>query len=654
MKQSDRAPSISKKIHGVFEYMYLVLFETASNLLKIGSHHTLERFLTLWLLVLLVCSASSQAAEVPSHIGGEQVFYYYDSQGSMDVESIRQDVSENRQFENFADAEVPVGSGNHWVFFNVAKMSPDAGSSSLIEVEFPNIDRIDADIFYANGKKDKFLTGDEVAFSQWPVSYRKPSLPLNFISESDATVFLCIKSETPLILPIRLVQKSEQTKNQLYENFLYGIFYGAIFILAIYNAGVYVSLRDKSYRFYILYILAFSVVQASTTGLGQQYLWPNLDGATTRIALLAIILTQYFMIQFVIHFLDLPRFRPSYVKPLKLSAYFALLLAPMLLLPHYGYTQYLIHFANFLGMVAIIFATVSVLKINRTPAIYLLASYTVLFSAIMLALLFQADLIAHYTYIDFSMSAAILIEAIILSIGLSDRIAKLRGENEAAEREHRMVQEQLSQQLIQAREQERSEISRLLHDSVNHDLVVVRNKLSQLTSSDHEDLEQARASLAPIDALLNKAIEQVRNISHLKHPQMIKHLGLQTALEALVDSTFGDSLTVNVHVEDIPLPYEVQLFIYRTAQEATTNIIKHASATECIMRLSQAPDSEGLIFLVRDDGVGFDAKGRHWRFGLRTLNEYCKSLRGTFTITSSPEDGTTISILLPDTQGSLS
>ncbi len=183
------------------------------------------------------------------------------------------------------------------------------------------------------------------------------------------------------------------------------------------------------------------MVQASTTGLGQQYLWPTYDNATTRIALFAIILTNYFMINFVIYFLDLARHRSEFVKPMRWLAALAILLTPALLLDHYAYTQFAIHGLNFVGMAVIVAATFSVLKSNRRPAIYLLASYSVLFSAIVFAMLFQANIVKHFTYIDYSMSFAILVEAIILSIGLSERIAQLRIENERAERERRISQE---------------------------------------------------------------------------------------------------------------------------------------------------------------------------------------------------------------------
>jgi len=606
--------------------------------------------LRLLIVGLLILPGAVLAAETPHEIDGNTVFYFYDQQAQHDLASLQQEVIGSGKFTPLAEADVPMGSGYHWVYFDVERRLDSRENPVLLEIDFPNIDKVDAIVVYASGERQQFTTGDEVAFNKWPISYRKPTIPLNGIAFTDARIFLCVKSETPLILPLRLVSESQLESAQQGEYFLYGLFYGAILILAIYNAAVYASLRDDSYRFYILYILAFSMVQASTTGIGQQFLWPTLDHATTRIALLAIIFTQFFMIHFVIHFLDLESHRPALLKPMRGTALFALLLAPLLALPAYAYTQFAIHFANVLGMTAIMLATISVLPSNRRPALYLLASYLILFSAITLALLFQADLIDHYAFIDYSMSVAILIEAVILSVGLSARIKQLRDDNEAAERDNHIAQEKLSQQLITAREQERAEISRLLHDSVNHDLVVIRNRLAQLSAQTQASDSDLKGTLGSVDNLLNSTICDVRNISHMKHPQMVRHLGLQPALEAMVKSTFDDAMTVNVYIEDIALPYDVQLFFYRAVQESTTNMIKHAEATECIIRLYTDIADKSIHFIVKDDGAGFDAEGRNWRFGLRTLNEHCKSLGGKLTITSNRREGTTLHVVFPELQ----
>jgi signal transduction histidine kinase len=599
------------------------------------------------LLASLLLASGVFAAETPHSINGNPVYYFYDARGEFDWPAFQSSVIETRRFKPLAEAEVPMGGGVHWVFFDLPQRQQATGDSLRLEINFPNIDRVEAVVVSEDGRFTRYVTGDEVAFDRWPVEYRKPSIPLPGLQHSDLRIVLAVHSETPLILPLHLIGEREQLQNQLTEHLLYGLFYGAIFILAIYNAAVYFSLRDKSYQYYVLYILAFALVQASTTGTGQQFIWPALDGATTRIALLAIVLTHFFMVNFVIHFLDLRTHQSALVQPLRWVAYLALLLAPGVMLPNYAYTQFAIHGANILGMAAIMFATFSALPYNPRPALYLIAGYAILFSAIVLALLFQADLIAHYSIVDHSMPIAILVEAIILSVGLSDRIRALRDARETAERDSRIAQEVLTRQLITAREQERAEISRLLHDSVNHDLVVVRNKVLQLAGSSGHNEDDLDA----IDALLNKSISEIRNISHMKHPQMVKHLGLQPALEALVENAFDDSVTVNIHIEDIALPYDIQLFFYRAVQESVTNIIKHANATECIVRLYRPDASSTVHFIIRDDGTGFDAKGRNWRFGLRTLNEHCKSLGGELTITSSEKEGTTLSIVFDTEQG---
>jgi len=156
-----------------------------------------------------------------------------------------------------------MGEGIHWVFLSIERprtIKSDSASSAkgwLLEIQFPNIDRVETLVVYQDGVREHSLNGDDVAFEKWPIEYRKPTIPLNRLGSNSAVVYFKIKSDTPLIFPIELKTKAEQQSAQHAEYFLYGIFYGSIFILALYNAGIYFSLRDKSYRFYILYILFF-------------------------------------------------------------------------------------------------------------------------------------------------------------------------------------------------------------------------------------------------------------------------------------------------------------------------------------------------------------------------------------------------------------
>lgn len=575
------------------------------------------------------------------------MFYFYDEESTLSFDDVIGLVSSGSVFARLNSADVPVGNGNHWVILPLEIKDGDPLKKWILEINFPNIDYVEAAVKYDGGNIERFVVGDDIAFSHWPIDYRKPAIPLSYLASQRATAFFKIKSETPLIFPLHFTTEGEQEKVLQKEHFLYGAFYGAIFILALYNAGVYFSLRDKSYHFYILYILSFSMVQASTTGLGQQYLWPGHDNATTRVALLAVILTNFFMVNFVIHFLDLARHRPSLIKPMRLIAGTSILLIPTLFLDRYAYTQLAIHFLNVVAMISMVIAVFSVVHSNRRPAVYLMASYSVLFSAIIFTTLFQTNLVQHYAYIDYILSFAILVEAIILSIGLSERIAQLRIENERSERERRIVQEKLSQQLIQTRERERAEISKLLHDSVNHDLVVVQKKIERLSNMNIGEGLAIIEETKVIDEALSKTIDEIRNISHLSHPQVVEHLGLESALKALLGNTFDSSITWDLYIEDVPLDYDSQLFLYRAVQESTTNIIKHANASECLVRLQSDPKGNLVHFILKDDGDGFDASRSNWGFGLKTLNEHCKSVAGSLKIRSFAMKGTVMTILLP-------
>ena len=577
--------------------------------------------------------------------------YYYDKDATLSFDEFIARVEAGAVYDRFDAAVKPLGRGDHWVVLMLERRETTKPNEWILEIQFPNIDRVEALVVYDNGVRDHFLIGDEVAFSQWPISYRQPSIPLRYLGSNDAAVYFRISSETPLIFPLKIITFAEQESIQKREHFLYGAFYGAIFILVLYNAGIYFSLRDRSYRYYILYILSFSVVQASTTGMGQQYLWPDYDGATTRIALFAMILTNYFIVHFVINFLDVGLHRPALEKNLRWLARIVLLVTPILLLPNYAYTQFFIHGLNSVSMLAVVITTLLLLGYNRRPALYLLFSYSVLFSAIIFATLFQANLIRHYVYIDYSMSIAILIEAVILSIGLSEKIARLRIDSENSERERRIAQEELSQQLIQTREHERAEMSKILHDSISHDLIVVRNKIGQMSTEFRRSFSSMDDEAAAIDSLLNKTISEIRNLSHLSHPQIVKHLGLEAALKALLKNSFDSTVSSILYIEDVPLSYDVQLFLYRAVQESITNVIKHAQASEYLIRLQKIPEKKSVRLVIRDDGSGFDAAPQDWGFGLRTLNEHCKLVSGEFRIESMPGEGTTLIIELPITFG---
>lgn len=203
---------------------------------------------------------------------------------------------------------------------------------------------------------------------------------------------------------------------------------------------------------------------------------------------------------------------------------------------------------------------------------------------------------------------------------------------------------QLAGRLIAAQEEERTRIARELHDDVGQrvaslsiGLSGLRRRVAGSDGSVGEDvsvLQQQTMSLG----------KDLRTLSHELHPGALEHLGLIEALRARCDevktqSGVDVSLDVGADWPDV-VTDGVALCLYRVAQEALRNIVKHAQATRACISL----DRQGaqVVMRVSDDGRGFDA-GRsveHGGLGLLSMRERVEMLGGKFEVTSSPDAGT--------------
>ncbi len=207
----------------------------------------------------------------------------------------------------------------------------------------------------------------------------------------------------------------------------------------------------------------------------------------------------------------------------------------------------------------------------------------------------------------------------------------------------------LTQRIIDTQEEERSRVARELHDGISQMLVGVRyaleltrRKLSLAQAPASESLQKG------IDGL-GGAIQEVRRISRDLRPGVLDDLGLGPALQALTDdfsSRTGIVCTFETVVFRNRLDQEARIALYRIAQEALTNIERHADATSVFVSLKG--NRKGGLLVVRDNGAGMQwppPKGARG-LGLRNMAERIEQLGGTLKVTSG-SDGTTIAAQVP-------
>ena len=228
----------------------------------------------------------------------------------------------------------------------------------------------------------------------------------------------------------------------------------------------------------------------------------------------------------------------------------------------------------------------------------------------------------------------------------------------AAEREKAAVEaklRELPRLILQAQETERRRVARELHDSVNQLLSSVKFRIQSVEAripredngALHDEVEKTRA-------LLDKAMLEVRRISRNLRPSELDDLGLVPALRSLC-AEFGERTGIAVELafpdQSEKLPAEVELSAYRIAQEALTNVEKHAGAQHVTIEL--ACDNVRLRLRLRDDGCGFErnapaaAAGKNGGMGLMDIEERARLVGGTCWVKSVPAVGTEVAIELP-------
>jgi two-component system NarL family sensor kinase len=206
----------------------------------------------------------------------------------------------------------------------------------------------------------------------------------------------------------------------------------------------------------------------------------------------------------------------------------------------------------------------------------------------------------------------------------------------------------LTQRVFDTQEEERGRVARELHDSISQMLVGVRYALELARRRLHTGDPRADQSLEKGIDTLSGAIQEVRRISRDLRPGVLDDLGLGPALGALVDE-FGKRTGIETEFETVVfrnrLDQEAKIALYRIAQEALTNIERHAGARK--VTLMVRGHKQGAILRIQDDGHGFTpGQAGAQGLGLRNMQERIEKLDGTLRILSS-KSGTLIEAEVP-------
>jgi two-component system sensor histidine kinase UhpB len=222
---------------------------------------------------------------------------------------------------------------------------------------------------------------------------------------------------------------------------------------------------------------------------------------------------------------------------------------------------------------------------------------------------------------------------VVLAQTFNEMLDRLESERRDSARRALLVQEG-----------ERRRIARELHDEVGQTLTGVMLQVEGLSGTIPDEL---REQLDELRETARQGTEEVRRIVRQLRPEALEDLGLQSALAALA-TAFSEHARVPIERRlepGPPLSEEHELVVYRVAQEALTNVARHANASKVELRLERV--DERIILTVRDDGRGLPSHALRSSHGILGMRERAMLIGAQFTITTPPGGGTEVRLSLP-------
>lgn len=532
-----------------------------------------------------------------------------------------------------------------WIKFTL-KNSSKKTIKKIIEYDNPLTTNVDFFDFNKNSiQKDGLLSKDINKFVINPIF----SIELNPNEEN--TYFIKASSFiTTLIIDLKLLDEESFYKKEIKHQIILSLFFGAMFILGIYNFFIYLFTRDISYLYYVLYILGLIIHHLMYTGIANVY-FLNYEQKITIVSLASVIVAipVYALGLFTKSFLQTKQYKKF---NMVLNGFLILIpISVIFFLVTDDYDKYRNTFTMLFLVFLMIITLYATLKKNK-QAYFIFFAWVIFLSSGLLMYLSSAGIFDIKKYFPYLIEASFVIEAIIFSIALANKITNLQKEKNEA-----------NQKLIIQKENETKKLSNevnlrtkdlknaldekeLLLKELNHRVKNNMQTIVSLIRLQSDEIENEK--LKDILLTIQNRISAMGHLHELLYKQDdINYIDVYEYFEVLIDEVRDsyDSF-IEIHLDiKTKLKMEQSIYCGLIINELITNSFKYAF-----------PDKKGNIFItlekenenikltIKDDGIGFDETKVNFSLGFTLVKTLAVSqLKGEIDINS--KNGVTTTIL---------
>ncbi|XDD48886.1 7TM diverse intracellular signaling domain-containing protein [Leptospira sp. WS92.C1] len=364
---------------------------------------------------------------------GQKVYYIADPEKKISIQEILTSEYQN-QFIKSEEDGINFGQTNYdyWIRITFAN-AKDISDLKLLEIDYSNIDKVE---FYrpnSNGEFEVESSGMLFPFYIRKFINRNFVYDINLAPNEEKTYYIRATTSGGLILPFVLWNKDKFNQYNADIQHGLGLYYGVMIVMILYNIFIFLSVRDISYFYYVMYIIGFLGIQLVLTGHGFQYLWSNYPWMQRNFYVIfsGICLTSILL--FSKRFLNIKETVP---KMDKLMQIFIFLEAIMTFTPLIFPPEITIKISLVLTLppVILIFIAAILAFIRKyRPARYFLLAFTVLQLAGLIVVLKFINVLSSNVFTEYGLYYGSAMEVILLSIALADRINIMKKEKEEAQ-----------------------------------------------------------------------------------------------------------------------------------------------------------------------------------------------------------------------------
>lgn len=360
----------------------------------------------------------------------DQLEFYEDTSNLLDFEDIIQDRFQD-QFRIRPDFDKSNFDINHtyWVKLSIEN-DPNSSKKWLIEFYDQSIDLLTAYLPERAGGYRTVLLGDALPFDVRSFKHKNFELVIANETEGISNYYFKIRSSQKADIRIAVRSVNRFVYYALSEYFAYGIFYGMIVIIGLYNLLIYSAIREVKYLFYTFYLASVGIYAMCVDGIAFQYLWPQSPGLNQVANGLFSYSIVLWAILFSIKFLNTKN--RSFTIHVILQV--ILVLKTALFLGGFLVDQKLfeIRFYDVIPFFFIFAASIHIWSKGYQVARFFVIAYGVLFLGVTIKALVNAAIIPHQTLLYYSLHIAFLLEMLLLTFALADRVRILKDNRDRA------------------------------------------------------------------------------------------------------------------------------------------------------------------------------------------------------------------------------